>query len=177
MDLPVDFLSHSEVAPEAVGALLDLCFGPARHKRTASLLRNDAVRIEDASFVALDGVNLVGSVEAWKLELRQPAGTRSIALLGPLVSHPERRGEQVGVRLMDLALAELDKQKLPVMLIGDVPYYGRWGFSAQHTGKWQLPGPVDRHRLLLRARDAQRLGGPAVVATPESVGTEADRAA
>ena len=168
MDLPVDFLSHSETAPETVGTLLDLCFGPARQKRTASLLRKGAARIEDASFVAMDGVNIVGSVEAWLLELQQPGGSRPIALLGPLVSHPERRGERIGVRLMDLALAELDKLKLPVLLIGDEPYYGRWGFSAAHTGKWQLPGPVDRHRLLLRARDAQRLSGPASIAAPVS---------
>ncbi|WP_199553845.1 GNAT family N-acetyltransferase [Sandaracinobacteroides hominis] len=166
MDLPVDFLSHSETAPDAVGNLLDLCFGPARQKRTASILRKGAERIEDASFVAMDGVNLIGSVETWLLDLQHASGRRPIALLGPLVSHPERRGERIGMRLMDLALAELDKLKLPVLLIGDEPYYGRWGFSATHTGKWQLPGPVDRHRLLLRARDAQRLGGHASLASP-----------
>ncbi len=166
MDAPVDFLSHDSVAPEAVADLLDLCFGPARLKRTAALLRNGAPRIETASFVAMDGEELVGSVECWELEWRHPQGTRRMALLGPLVSHPSRRGEKIGIMLMDLALAELDKLRLPVMLIGDEPYYGRWGFSAQHTGEWVLPGPVDRHRLLLRTKAGHRLRGPAVISAP-----------
>ena len=67
---------------------------------------------------------------------------------------------------MDLALAELDKLHLPVMLIGDAPFYGRWGFSAQHTEDWVLPGPVDRHRLLLRAKAGHRLRGPAQIGAP-----------
>ncbi|WP_181159948.1 GNAT family N-acetyltransferase [Sandaracinobacter neustonicus] len=163
MDVAVDYLSHDSVAPERVAELLDLCFGPARQKRTASLLRADAPRIERASFVAVDGDELVGSVECWELEWRHPMGVRRIALLGPLVSHPGRRGERIGVRLMDLALAELDAQHLPVMLIGDEPYYGRWGFSARHTGEWLLPGPVDRDRLLLRTRAGHRLRGPAQI--------------
>lgn len=171
MDMTVDFLSHDAVAPERVADLLDLCFGPARLKRTASLLRLGAPRIERASFVALDsdatgGDQLVGSVECWELQWQHPMGTRRIALLGPLVSHPGRRGEQIGLRLMDLALAELDALHLPVMLIGDEPYYGRWGFTAQHTGEWVLPGPVDRERLLLRTKAGHRLRGPAHIAAP-----------
>jgi predicted N-acetyltransferase YhbS len=167
MDAPVDFLSHDSVAPHAVAELLDSCFGPARHRRTAALLRDGAPRIETAGFVALDGDRLVGSVEAWLLDWQHPKGNRPIALLGPLVSHPARRGERIGIRLMDLALAELDKLHLPVMLIGDAPYYARWGFSAQHTGEWALPGPVDRDRLLLRFAAGHRLRGPATLAAPQ----------
>jgi predicted N-acetyltransferase YhbS len=166
MDAPVDFLSHDSVAPHTVADLLDSCFGPARHRRTAALLREGAPRIDQASFVALDGDRLVGSVEAWRLDWRHPRGNRPIALLGPLVSHPDRRGERIGTRLMDLALAELDKLHLPVLLIGDAPYYARWGFSAKHTGDWALPGPVDRDRLLLRFAAGHRLRGPASLAPP-----------
>jgi predicted N-acetyltransferase YhbS len=164
MDAPVDFLSHDSVAPNAVAELLDSCFGPARHKRTAALLRAGAPRIDQAGFVAVDGDTLVGSVEAWMLDWQHPQGSRPIALLGPLVSHPDRRGERIGILLMDLALAELDKLRLPVMLIGDGPYYARWGFSAKHTGEWILPGPVDRDRLLLRWGAGHWLRGPATLA-------------
>ena len=38
----------------------------------------------------------------------------------------------------------------PILLIGDAPFYGRFGFAAAATAGWQLPGPVDRARLLLR---------------------------
>jgi predicted N-acetyltransferase YhbS len=165
----MDFLSSDTVSPDEIAVLLDLCFGPARQRRTAALLREGAPRIEPASFVALDGDDLVGTVEAHRLEWRHGAATREIALLGPLVSHPDRRGERIGHRLMDLCLAELDKLQLPVMLIGDAPYYGRWGFSAEHTGQWQVPGPVDRARLLLRAAKPRGFAGPAELAAPGSV--------
>ena len=35
-----------------------------------------------------------------------------------------------------------------VILVGDAPYYGRFGFSADKTGRLWLPGPFERHRLL-----------------------------
>lgn len=167
METPVDFLSHDAVSQQAVADLLDLCFGPARRKRTASLLREGALRIDPASFVALREQELLGSVECWELEWRRPQGSRRLALLGPVVSHPAHRGQKIGARLMDLALAELDRLRLPVMLIGDEPYYGQWGFSARHTADWVLPGPVDRARLLLRARAGHRLRGPAQICAPK----------
>lgn len=163
----MDFLSSDSVDPAAIARLLDLCFGPARRRRTAALLREGAPRIEQGCFVVLDGQQLVGSVEAHLLEWQHPASTRKIALLGPLATHPDRRGERIGSRLMDLCLAELDKLGLPVMLIGDAPYYGRWGFSAAHTARWQVPGPVDRARLLLRAKAPHRLAGPAILRAPD----------
>lgn len=169
----MDFLSHDVAPPNAVDELLDRCFGPARRNRTAALLRRGAPRLDSASFVALDGDTLVGSVEVWMVEWRHPRGPRPMALLGPLVSHPARRGERIGMRLMDLAVAEIDKLKLPVMLVGDAPYYARWGFEATHTGEWQLPGPVDRERLLLRARHAQQYRGPAVIGASDGASAAA----
>ncbi len=164
----MDFLSTDSVPPADVAALLDLCFGPARQRRTAALLRHGAPRLGDACFVALDEGQVVGSVEAHRLEWRQASAVRPLALLGPLVSHPVRRGERIGMRLMDLCLAELDKLGLPVMLIGDAPYYGRWGFAADPCRQWQLPGPVERDRLLLRAKAPHRFSGQAVLGAPGS---------
>ena len=38
-----------------------------------------------------------------------------------------------------------------LMMIGDPDYYGRfWCFTSDATGGWQVPGPVERHRLLAR---------------------------
>lgn len=166
----MDFLSHDSIAPQQVSALADLCFGPARMRRTASILRQGALRIDDASFIATDQGELVGSVELHLLHWVKGLVSRKIAILGPLVSHPERRGEGIGLRLMDLALSEADKLALPVMLIGDEPYYGRFGFSARHTGQWVLPGPVDPNRLLLRARHPQLFAGAGTLqATPIGV--------
>jgi predicted N-acetyltransferase YhbS len=35
-----------------------------------------------------------------------------------------------------------------VLLIGDVAYYGRFGFSAAKTGGLAMPGPYERERFL-----------------------------
>ena len=35
-----------------------------------------------------------------------------------------------------------------VILLGDAPYYARFGFSAVKTGELSLPGPFERDRLL-----------------------------
>ena len=35
-----------------------------------------------------------------------------------------------------------------VILLGDAPYYARFGFSAEKTGALTLPGPFERERLL-----------------------------
>jgi predicted N-acetyltransferase YhbS len=35
-----------------------------------------------------------------------------------------------------------------VLLVGDAPYYSRFGFSSEKTGALWLPGPYERHRLL-----------------------------
>src|SRR5262249_53867222 len=35
-----------------------------------------------------------------------------------------------------------------VLLVGDAPYYSRFGFSSEKTSALWLPGPYERHRLL-----------------------------
>lgn len=146
----------------AIDALLDQCFGPARLNRTASLLRHGADPLPGAAFVAEADGAIIGSVAVHRLWWEGAHGDRlPLAWLGPLVSHPDWRNTGLGQALMQQCLAAIDAQGLPVALIGDAPYYGRWGFDAAATGGWQLPGPVDRARLLLRTADPKPFHGPA----------------
>jgi predicted N-acetyltransferase YhbS len=136
----------------AIETLLDDRFGPARHRRTAYRLRDGAALLAPASFVALAGDRLVGSVQCWPIQLRSIGGAvMPLVLLGPVVVAADCEGQGAGSALMRASLAALDAAAAPpVLLIGDAPYYGRFGFSAAATRHWELPGPVDRHRLLLR---------------------------
>jgi predicted N-acetyltransferase YhbS len=50
---------------------------------------------------------------------------------------------------MDHALAAAKARgHRAVILLGDAPYYARFGFSAAGTGELSLPGPFERDRLL-----------------------------
>lgn len=133
-----------------IDRLLDAGFGPARRNRTAYRLRDGVAPMAACSFVARDGGALVGSLQCWPLQLRG-AAVSPLVLLGPVVTAAERQGEGIATRLIETALAAIDADGLPpVLLIGDAPFYGRFGFSADATAGWRLPGPVDRARLLLR---------------------------
>ncbi len=46
-----------------------------------------------------------------------------------------------------------------MLLVGDAPYYGRFGFSTEKTGALWLPGPYERHRLLARELSSGALDG------------------
>ena len=54
-----------------------------------------------------------------------------------------------------------------LMLIGDPEYYERlFGFNAAQTGGWEVPGPVERHRLLARLR-SDRVDGLSGMIAPD----------
>ncbi len=78
-----------------------------------------------------------------------------LVMVGPVAVAPERQQERIGRRLMERTLAAADAEGAAIgdglMLIGDPEYYGRFfAFTADRTGKWRLPGPVERRRLLAR---------------------------
>jgi predicted N-acetyltransferase YhbS len=150
--LVITILPLVAVHQPAVESLLDARFGPARRNRTAYRLRDSAAQLPDCSFVALAGDQLVGSVQCWPISLRTLGGARlPLILLGPVAVAADHEGRGIASSLMRASLAAVDAVAgPPVLLIGDAPFYGRFGFSAGPTRFWTLPGPVDPARLLLR---------------------------
>jgi predicted N-acetyltransferase YhbS len=129
-------------------ALLDLAFGETRFAKASERLREGRLPADGLSFVATGCGRLVGSVRLWNVT----AGPgRPALLLGPLAVHPDVRGRGIGSALMRRALEEAARLgHRAVLLVGDAPYYGRFGFSAEKTGGLWLPGPHERSRLLAR---------------------------
>jgi predicted N-acetyltransferase YhbS len=127
-------------------ALLDAAFGPARFAKTAQRLREERLPAEHLSFVACAEGKIVGTVRLWNVS----AGPgRPALLLGPIAVARRCRNAGVGAALMRHALAAAAARGHgAVLLVGDTPYYGRFGFSADKTGALWLPGPYERHRLL-----------------------------
>lgn len=74
---------------------------------------------------------------------------RPALLLGPLAVDPARQGEGLGALLMQDAIGRAKALgHRAILLVGDAPYYARFGFSAEATKALWLPGPVDRERFL-----------------------------
>jgi len=129
-------------------ALLDLAFGrAARLAKTSERLREGRLPAEGLAFAAHgpDG-RLVGTLRLWHIT----AGPgRPALLLGPLAVHPWFRDRGLGGALMASAINEAARLGHgAIMLVGDAPYYARFGFSSVPTGELWLPGPFDRARFL-----------------------------
>lgn len=146
-------LPLSAVDPALVETLLDTAFGADRHGRTAYQIRAGMDWLPGLSFAALDEEEyLVGTIQLWPVALSDPAGrTHPLLMVGPVAVMPGRQGEGFGKALMATALAGIEPAApLPQVLIGDLDYYGQWGFTAEHTAGWRCPGPWEPARLLAR---------------------------
>jgi predicted N-acetyltransferase YhbS len=127
-------------------ALVDEALGAARFAKTAQRLRDGRLPAAQLSFVACDGRKVVGTVRLWNVS----AGPgRPALLLGPLAVASHARNRGIGSALMRNALAAATARgHAAILLVGDAPYYTRFGFSAEKTADLWLPGPYARDRLL-----------------------------
>lgn len=152
-------LPLNQIPSADVEALLDAAFGTDRHGRTAYKLRAGTQPIPSLSFAAVDDGVLIGTLQSWPVVLETPSGERAqLTLVGPVAVSPALQRSGIGRMLMTDMLAVADGGAADaLMMIGDPEYYGRFfGFTADATGGWHLPGPVERHRLLARI---SRAGG------------------
>jgi predicted N-acetyltransferase YhbS len=141
------FAIRSERASDIVAreALLDACFGANRQLRTCQRLRDGRAPAEGLSLSAVREGALVGTLRLWHVSA---GGTRAL-VLGPLAVAHGCRKLGVGAALITHALAAAKAHgHRAVILLGDAPYYARFGFSAAKTSELSLPGPFERDRLL-----------------------------
>jgi predicted N-acetyltransferase YhbS len=137
-------------------ALLDASFGENRHDRTCQRLRDGRAPAAGLALSAVHEGTLVGTVRLWHVS----AGGRPALVLGPLAVDPACRELGIGAALMQQALAAARARgHEAVILLGDAPYYARFGFSAEKTGALVLPGPFERDRLLAIEFQAGALDG------------------
>ncbi len=144
--------------PATIENLLDDAFGTDRHARTAYRIRSGMPVIDALSFAAFAKVSgddvLVGTIQSWPVAV----GEVPLVLVGPVAVAPAHQRSGIG-RILMTKLIEAAPET-PMAMIGDPEYYGRFfGFTADVTGGWDVPGPVERHRLLARnARHLPRSG-------------------
>jgi predicted N-acetyltransferase YhbS len=141
------FAIRAERASDVVAreALLDACFGENRHLRTCQRLRDGRAPAAGLALSAVGNGKLAGTVRLWHVSA---GGVRAL-MLGPLAVDSAHRRLGVGTALMAKALAAAGARgHRAIVLLGDAPYYGRFGFSAAKTGRLTLPGTFAPERLL-----------------------------
>jgi len=137
--------------------LLDEAYGPSRFAKASERLREGRAPADGLSLVAVDRGQTVGTVRLWHVT----AGPgRAALLLGPLAVDPAHRNRGIGTALMRRAIARARLAgHRAIVLVGDVAYYGRFGFTAAPTGELWMPGRYDRDRLLALALRSEALAG------------------
>lgn len=144
--LPLTIRHELPVDGPAIERLHERAFGPGRFARTAFRLREGVPPDANLTFAAHVGTFLVGSIRVTPVA----AGGGHIALmLGPLTVDPAFEGRGIGAALMNRSIdaARAAGHDL-IMLVGDAPYYARFGFTVIPPGQLLLPGPADPARFL-----------------------------
>lgn len=140
-------MTLAEETPEdwwEIEALYDLCFAPGRSALSSYRLRDGVSPLAPLCLTARDpdGV-LAGAVRNWPVRI----GADTAVLLGPIAVHPTRQGEGVAALLMQACIERARHEGWArIMLVGDAPYYGRFGFSV--LSDVAMPPPTNPARVL-----------------------------
>jgi len=131
-----------------VEALYDLCFAPGRTALSSYRLRDGVPTVAALCGVLRDeDGTLAAAIRYWPAEILTPNGAEDVLLLGPIAVHPTRQGEGLGALLINESLAEASRIGWErVLLVGDAPYYGRFGFSK--LAGVEMPPPTNPERIL-----------------------------
>lgn len=156
-------------------ALLDRAFGLRRWRKTCERLREGRLPAEGLAFSAIRGGKLVGTLRFWSIAT---GDGRPALMLGPIAVAPSVRSAGLGGAMIrhGLELARSLGHKA-VILVGDAPYYERFGFSRAGAENLALPGPVELARFLALELEPDALVGAhgLVCATGELIASEGDR--
>ncbi|SNT75160.1 Predicted N-acetyltransferase YhbS [Paracoccus seriniphilus] len=138
-----------------VEALYDLCFAPGRTALSSYRLREGVEKVADLCLLLREehGI-LLAAIRFWPVRI----GNHYALLLGPIAVHPTAQGEGLGAILMRDSLARAQKAGWGrVLLVGDAPYYSRFGFS--RLDGIEMPPPTNPDRVLgLELREGSWVG-------------------
>lgn len=127
-----------------VEELYNLAFAPGREALSSYRLRDDVDPVRALCLVARDDLGiLAGAIRYWPVHV----GAHDALLLGPVAVHPTRQGEGVGRILVEGSLARATDWDR-VLLVGDAPYYGKFGF--RKLDGVEMPPPTNPNRVLGR---------------------------
>ncbi|MET4102608.1 putative N-acetyltransferase YhbS [Roseovarius sp. MBR-78] len=126
-----------------VEALYDLCFAPGREALSSYRLRDGVAPVADLCLVAREAGIIAGAIRYWPVRV----GAAEALLLGPVAVHPTHQGEGLGAWLIRESVERARALGWArVMLVGDAPYYARFGF--ERLAGVEMPPPTNPARVL-----------------------------
>ena len=134
---------------DLIETLLDKAFGENRLAKTSYSFRTGVNDIPGLRYVALQGEQLIGTIRFWPVTINGDPSTGAL-LLGPLGVAPDHQGQGIGAALIQhgLEMAREQGHRI-VLLVGDLTYYGRFGFGPANSREIFMPSEQP-HRLLVR---------------------------
>jgi predicted N-acetyltransferase YhbS len=150
--------------------LLDVAMGPNRRKKSSEAIRAGRLPAEGLALVARDETgHVIGTVRLWDIQAGVGPNGRAVPalLLGPLAVDAAHEGKGIGAALMRAAILEArHRDHGAILLVGDAPYYERFGFAADKASTLVMPGPFERNRFLGLELKENWLAGAAGVIVP-----------
>lgn len=126
-----------------VEALYDLCFAPGRTALSSYRLRDGVAPVAGLCLLARENGILAGAIRYWPVLV---GGARTL-LLGPVAVHPTHQGEGLGAFLIQKSMQKARETGWErVLLVGDAPYYRRFGFT--RLDGVEMPPPTNPDRVL-----------------------------
>lgn len=138
-----------EICPETpadtaeVETLYDLCFAPGRTALSSYRLRDGVPRVAELCLVLRSSGAVTAAIRFWPVRVAD----QPVLLLGPIAVHPTAQGEGLGGLLMRDSLTRATQLGFDrVLLVGDAPYYSRFGF--ERLEGVIMPPPTNPDRVL-----------------------------
>jgi len=126
-----------------VEALYDLCFAPGRTALSSYRLRDGINPVADLCLLLRDDSGVAAAIRYWPVQV----DGAPVLLLGPIAVHPTHQSEGLGAWLMRESLERARALGWArVLLVGDAPYYGRFGFA--RLPDVTMPAPTNPARVL-----------------------------
>lgn len=146
MSPPISTRTATEADLPLISRLHARAFGPGRFARTAYRVREGTPMASPYCRTAFLGPRLIAALRLTRVTI---GGQGGALLLGPLAVDPDFVNQGLGRRLLSESLqAAREGGERLVVLVGDMPYYGRFGFQPVAPGTITFPGPVDPARIL-----------------------------
>jgi predicted N-acetyltransferase YhbS len=119
--------------------------GPGRYARPSFRLRENLVCNQRYSKIYCRGQKIIGSIRYFNCKIENREGL----MLGPLIVDQKFKGRGIGKELVNQSIKSINDKKIEfIILIGELDYYGQFGFEINFNIHFSLN--VRKEKILLK---------------------------